>query len=430
MSTVTNWWTTRNQVERFDVLNRWPLYAISAAEPLPALLIVGSQTRIRPLGVAMLLLVVVAHMVCCVGVLHAGIEHRLGGPRPRVRLVGAMAGLAVAGPIAGLAAFEGPGLPSLAGPTGSPPGAVPVVLAVVLLFYGASLAAVTPVLWRSALVALIVLPAVAAGVLQAAVTADVGDDAPWAVSALLTLVSVVLAYRSSIWYLGIVWRIDRSRAMEARLAVAEERLRFSRDLHDVLGRNLALIAVSSDLATQLLRRGQDGAVDHLLAVNRIAQESIRELRDVVSGYRTVDLGVELEGARSVLRSAGVEVHLSGGGLAGDGAGLAADVQAALGWAVREAVTNIIRHSEASHARIDLSAAAPDGPVVLRIENDGVPARAARSAVEGSRGSGLPGVRERLAGLGGTLSAEALPGSRFRVEARLPLAPAARADLTS
>jgi energy-coupling factor transporter ATP-binding protein EcfA2 len=101
-------------------------------------------------------------------------------------------------------------------------------------------------------------------------------------TALGTLFSL-LACRCGAWTLSVLWEAERAREVEARLAVAEERLRFGRDLHDVMGRNLAVIALKSELAVQLARRGRPEAVDQMIEVQRIAQESQREVRDVVRG---------------------------------------------------------------------------------------------------------------------------------------------------
>lgn len=111
--------------------------------------------------------------------------------------------------------------------------------------------------------------------------------------------------RASMWVLAVMWELREARDVQARLAVAEERLRFGRDLHDVLGRNLAVIALKSELAVQLARRARPEAVDQMTEVQRIAQESHREVRDVVRGYREADLRVEVEGARGVLAAAGI-----------------------------------------------------------------------------------------------------------------------------
>jgi two-component system sensor histidine kinase DesK len=199
------------------------------------------------------------------------------------------------------------------------------------------------------------------------------------------------------------------------LGQAEARLRFSRDLHDVLGRNLSLVAVQSELAAELARRGQDGAAEQMLQVRQVAQESLREMRQVVDGYRTADLDSELAGARSVLRSAGVSVRVIG-----DGATLPGTVQAALGWVVREATTNVIRHSEATTCTIslDIVDGSPGGrTVVLRMENDGI---RTHGSLPTTAGTGLLGLGERLAGLGGSVSSQVRTGGWFVVEARLPI----------
>lgn len=106
----------------------------------------------------------------------------------------------------------------------------------------------------------------------------------------------------SVWLVKSVWDLDSARELQTRLAVAEERLRFGRDMHDVMGRNLAVIALKSELAVQLVRRGgTEQAAEQMAEVQRIARESQREVRDVVRGYREVDLHTELEGARGCWR---------------------------------------------------------------------------------------------------------------------------------
>jgi two-component system sensor histidine kinase DesK len=228
-------------------------------------------------------------------------------------------------------------------------------------------------------------------------------------------------YRVSVWSMGVVWQLDRARQAQALLAVAEERLRFARDLHDVLGRNLALIAVNSELAGQLLRRGQHGAAGQLQQIHQIAQDSMREMREIVGGYRTADLDCELAGARSVLRSAGIDTQVIGAAAA-----LPGPVQTALGWVVREAITNIIRHSDPTTVRIELDVPADttgEPAAVLRIENDGahpIGPDTPNTGIGPPGGHGLVGLGERLAGLGGVVTAHALPGGRFLLQAHLPL----------
>ncbi|GGX91296.1 histidine kinase [Streptomyces fructofermentans] len=221
----------------------------------------------------------------------------------------------------------------------------------------------------------------------------------------------------SVWLLDAVYELDAARETRTRLAVAEERLRFGRDLHDVMGRNLAVIALKSELAVQLARRERPEAVDQMIEVQRIAQESQREVREVVRGYREADLGTELLGARGVLAAAGVDCTVSG-----SAEGLPPAVQSALGWVVREATTNVLRHGDAARCRVALTVTG--GRVVLTVENDGVEDRGTGSGgVPGTRaggGSGLAGLRERLSAVDGTLEAGFAGAGVFRLVAEVPL----------
>ena len=143
---------------------------------------------------------------------------------------------------------------------------------------------------------------------------------------------------------------------------------------------------------------------------------MREVREVVAGCRTADLDTELAGARSVLRSAGISARVIGAGAA-----LPAAAQAALGWVVREATTNIIRHSQATTVTIDLCVvhdAGTGSAALLRIENDGAHPPGFGGGTGG--GSGLAGLGERLAAVGGDLCANTASRGRFFVQARLPL----------
>ncbi len=223
----------------------------------------------------------------------------------------------------------------------------------------------------------------------------------------------------SVWLLNVVYALHEAKETEARLAVAEERLRFGRDLHDVMGRNLAVIALKSELAVQLARRGRPEAVEQMIEAQRLAQESQREVRDVVRGYREAALEVELSGARGVLSAAGIVAEVTG-----ETEGLPAEVQSALGWVVREATTNVLRHGDAK--KVVVTVQMVKGRVVLTVENDGVAqgpdpsAGADADAPAGTGGSGLAGLRERLSAVGGTLEAGAAGKGLFRLRAEVPL----------
>lgn len=220
----------------------------------------------------------------------------------------------------------------------------------------------------------------------------------------------------SVWLLNAVYELDEARETRTRLAVAEERLRFGRDLHDVMGRNLAVIALKSELAAQLAQRGRPEAVAQMVEVQRLAQESQREVREVVRGYREADLAAELAGAQGVLAAAGIDCTVSGR----TPAGLPAGVQSALGWVVREAATNVLRHGDARRCVVELQVR--QGRVVLTVENDGV--TATENGVPGSSGTGLAGLRERLAKIDGTLEAGPAGRGLFRLRAEIALPSAA------
>ncbi|MEV7522768.1 histidine kinase [Streptomyces sp. NPDC091371] len=254
-------------------------------------------------------------------------------------------------------------------------------------------------------------PVAAAGttVVVAALGLDLNEVIGYFVAVLVSCAFLSFTCGFSGWLLRTVYELDRTREVQARLAVAEERLRFGRDLHDVMGRNLAVIALKSELAVQLARRERPEAVDQMIEVQRIARESQREVRDVVRGYREADLSVELEGARGVLAAAGMDCRVDFEAARP----LPADVQSALGWVVREATTNVLRHGDAQSCLIRLTAPA-QGPVTLVVENDGAP-----DAPAGPPGSGLAGLRERLAALDGTLRAGPVDGGRFRLHAEIP-----------
>ncbi|MFF7145102.1 sensor histidine kinase [Streptomyces nodosus] len=141
--------------------------------------------------------------------------------------------------------------------------------------------------------------------------------------------------RFSVWLLAVVLELESARVTQARLAVAEERLRIGRDLHDVMGRNLTVIALKGELAVQLARRGSPAAVAQMVEVQRIARGSHREIREVVRGYRVADLHAELIGAGEVLRAAGIDCGIEDGCVDA----LPEATAAQLGWVIREGTTN-------------------------------------------------------------------------------------------
>ncbi|MFJ6988578.1 MULTISPECIES: sensor histidine kinase [unclassified Streptomyces] len=210
----------------------------------------------------------------------------------------------------------------------------------------------------------------------------------------------------------------------ARRAVAEERLRFSRDLHDLLGHTLSVIVVKSEAARRLAGRDPEAAVAQITDIETVGRQALTEIREAVTGYRAGGLTAELDSARSALTAAGVEpvLHRSG-------PPLAPRTDTLLGWVLREAVTNVIRHSGATRCAITVERTPEEAR--LTVTDDGTPTTAdgtAKSTGPGpgtgtGTGTGLTGLRERLTAAGGSLTAGPLPhGHGFRVTARLPAGP--------
>ncbi|MFL6074637.1 MAG: sensor histidine kinase [Mycobacteriales bacterium] len=205
------------------------------------------------------------------------------------------------------------------------------------------------------------------------------------------------------------YELRAARADVARLAVAEERLRFARDLHDLLGHSLSTIVLKTELARRLAEKdgaGDGRAVVELADIERIARQALVDVRETVSGYRELSLPDELDNAREVLTAAGVGCEVRP-----PGEPLPALVEALLAWVVREGTTNVLRHSRASHCLISVTIA--EHQAVLVVLDDGV-------GPTGGTGNGIAGLAERLAAVGGKLTAGPAAGRGFRLAAVAPL----------
>ncbi|MCP2031186.1 two-component system sensor histidine kinase DesK [Okibacterium sp. HSC-33S16] len=214
---------------------------------------------------------------------------------------------------------------------------------------------------------------------------------------------------SSLWWWEIVVTLDKHRSVAAELAVAQERLRFASDLHDIQGHHLQVIALKSELAERMLAIDPDAAREHVHETRLIAKQALEETRSLVAGLREVDLGAELENAREVLTAAGADCELQVGAMPTN-----PEVRRVLALVVREATTNILRHSSASTAAIRLETAA--GVSTLEIENNEPNSIADASARATS--SGLAGLRDRVAAVNGTLETGSRDG-HFVLRARVP-----------
>jgi two-component system sensor histidine kinase DesK len=211
--------------------------------------------------------------------------------------------------------------------------------------------------------------------------------------------------------------LEAAREEVARLAVADERMRFARDLHDLLGHSLTVIALKSELAGRLLPGRADEAARHVEDLRGVARDALGEVREAVAGYRQPTLAGELAGARVALEAAGIEACLERPEV-----DLPPDVEALLAWTVREGTVNVIRHSGARHCRITI--APVPGAATAEVEDDGPGAARTRSngAVALPSGHGLAGLHERAERLAGRLEAGARPGGGFRLRVSVPLEP--------
>jgi two-component system sensor histidine kinase DesK len=201
--------------------------------------------------------------------------------------------------------------------------------------------------------------------------------------------------------------LRRAREERARLAVSEERLRIARDLHDLLGQTLTLIALKTELATRLVKSDPHRAEAELREVQRATREALADVRQAVQGYRGPPFADALERARETLTAAGIDCRVDA-----VASGLPDEVDSVLAWAVREATTNVVRHSNARKCAITLSN--DFNGVALEIEDDG-----AAPAPGNGDGSGLVGLAERARSLHGALDAGARPGGGFRIRLTLP-----------
>ncbi|GAA3119261.1 sensor histidine kinase [Streptosporangium carneum] len=199
--------------------------------------------------------------------------------------------------------------------------------------------------------------------------------------------------------------LEQARTELAEAAVLRERLRISRDLHDGLGSTLTAVALKGDLARRLVESDPQAAKAELAELAAVAREAAQEVRQVARGYREMSLTEEVHRAVALLEASGVSCQTNLADLA-----VSRPVDEALAWAVREGVTNVVRHSHATTCSISTSAR--EGVVRLELVND-------RARGGSAGGNGLTGLRERVADLGGVVSAERTDGGGFRFAMEVP-----------
>jgi two-component system sensor histidine kinase DesK len=261
------------------------------------------------------------------------------------------------------------------------------------------LAVVGPILMRRAAFLWVVACAAATEVVSVSLGRHWQDDSGIALS--------TLSAGLSVWGFALLMQrqADRVRAARAEglLALANERNRFGRDLHDILGHSLTVITVKAELAGKLMDSAPDKARAELADLERLSREALVDVRRAVEGYREITLAAELSRARSALAAAGISAQLPH---ALDE--VPPDLKELYAWTVREGVTNVLRHSAARSCTISV------GPAGISVADDGrgLPAAARDGTAE--TGNGIRGLQERARSLGCIAELAPLPGGGTRL----------------
>ena len=224
-------------------------------------------------------------------------------------------------------------------------------------------------------------------------------------------ITVLIAPAACIGNIALIRSGRKTRALQMsnaevrRLAAIAERERIGRDLHDLLGHTLSLIAIKSELAEKLIKRDPGEAAREIADVKNTAREALKEVRGAISGFRSAELEGELAAARGLLESSGVKLSTPRADTE-----FPAGAENTIAMVLREAVTNIHRHSGARHASIEIRG--QQGGVELVVSDDG------RGGID-ARGNGLSGMGERVQNAGGTLAIESPAGRGTVLRVRLP-----------
>ena len=202
-------------------------------------------------------------------------------------------------------------------------------------------------------------------------------------------------------------RLRLTQAEVDRLARVAERERIGRDLHDLLGHTLSVIALKSELARKIAERDGSAAATHIGEVEQVARDALREVREAVSGMRAAELANELVNARLAVVGAGLSFDARVDPLPR----LEPAQENALAMGLREAVTNVLRHAQATSVQVEVTR--QGRAVQLEVQDDG-------RGIHGAPGNGLTGMRERVEALGGALQIDSAPGAGTRLRLLLPL----------
>ena len=260
------------------------------------------------------------------------------------------------------------------------------------------------------------------------------QDLTDALIVLLPVLLIGLAMMGFRMQITLMHELAQARGTVAKLAANEERLRLARDMHDLTGQSLSMITLKSELAAKRLARlpssaGRDAVLTELGDIGRVSRQTLHDIREAVSGYRRPTLAIEVITARNALEAAAIRLD-DDAALTMRSGTFDPDTEAVLAWCLREAVTNVIRHSGARNCRISLAEHGRE--LTLEVTDDGrglaEPGLAAPVRQDSPpKGSGLRGMSERLSAVGGRLSlgpADPSGASRgFRLTAAVPVSAA-------
>ncbi|MGE5136845.1 MAG: sensor histidine kinase [Gemmatimonadota bacterium] len=223
-----------------------------------------------------------------------------------------------------------------------------------------------------------------------------------------TITVVPAALYASARLVRVAGELHGTQLALARAAVGRERLRVSRDLHDLIGHSLSAISLKGDLAIRLLRREAPAAAAEIASLTAVAAEALAGLRAITTASPQITLAGELASARALLAAAGVAVRVRG-----DASAIPPAAGEVLAWVVREGTTNILRHATAASVVITLECSG--GLARVEIINNGA------GPAAGAGGSGLRGLAGRIGEQSGSLSHGRLADDRFRLTAQVPVA---------
>jgi two-component system sensor histidine kinase DesK len=242
-----------------------------------------------------------------------------------------------------------------------------------------------------------------------------GFGLPDLVQTVVFIPAIILLTRTVMWSITTSWQLRTAREEITRLAVMTERLRIARDLHDLLGHNLSLITLKSELAGRLIRVAPERAAVEIGDIEHVTRTTLQEVREAVSAYRQPTLKSELHAAQEILAAAGIAYRYDGGESMIDA--LPTTIEAVLSWTVREGVTNVIRHSRAHQCTIRVTRDAHE--IGIEVIDDGVGAPSINRS--DNQGNGLRGLAERVETLGGRCEASPRVGGGFLLAVSVPLA---------